>query len=166
MKLARKLRHIFLPHESNNHKPKLFHSSGLLFLKVLLISVQVLLFVLARAPSPRILGYAANISPSEVIRLTNEKRSQAGLNPLTENSLLSQAALAKGTDMLNKDYWAHISPDGVQPWTFFVNAGYGYRYAGENLARDFSNPSSAVRRGWRLLRTKKTYFRQTIKKLG
>lgn len=144
MNLARKLRHIFLPHESNNHKPRIFHPSGLLTLKVLLILVQIIIFFASRLPSPSILGYAANIAPSEVIRLTNEKRVQAGLQPLVENPTLSQAALAKGVDMINKNYWAHVAPDGTQPWTFFLNAGYSYRYAGENLARDFSNPSSAV----------------------
>ena len=144
MSLARKLRHIFLPHQSNNHKPKLLHSSGLMSLKLFLIAIQVVLVVLPRTQYAGVLGYAAQISPSEVIRLTNEKRAQAGLSSLVENSVLSQAALAKGMDMLNKDYWAHVSPDGTQPWSFFVSAGYGYRFAGENLARDFSNASSAV----------------------
>jgi hypothetical protein len=93
---------------------------------------------------PNILGYAANISPDEVIRLTNEKRAQNGLAPVSLNSTLSQAAQAKAADMLNKDYWAHVAPDGTQPWKFFIDFGYRYRYAGENLARDFTNPASAV----------------------
>ena len=46
--------------------------------------------------------------------------------------------------MLAKDYWAHVAPDGTQPWKFFTDAGYKYRYAGENLARDFSDASTAV----------------------
>lgn len=135
---------MFLPHESNNHKPKIFHNSSLLLIKTTLILIQVFLFIGTRITTGGILGYAANISPSEVIRLTNERRVQIGLEPLVENKILSQAALAKGTHMLNNDYWAHVAPDGTQPWVFFVNAGYSYRYAGENLARDFSNPSSVV----------------------
>ena len=90
------------------------------------------------------MGYAANISPSEVIRLTNEKRAQNGLSPVSENSALDSAALAKGNDMLAKGYWAHFAPDGTSPWSFFVSFGYKYRYAGENLARDFSSATSAV----------------------
>jgi hypothetical protein len=93
---------------------------------------------------PQVLGYAANISPSEVIRLTNEKRIQNGLSSLSENSTLSAAAIAKGNDMLAKGYWAHFAPDGTSPWSFFTSFGYKYRYAGENLARDFSSSSSAV----------------------
>lgn len=95
-------------------------------------------------PNLKILGFAANIAPEEVVRLTNQKRAQAGLTSLELNPALTQAALAKGTDMINRDYWAHVAPDGTQPWKFFFDSGYKYKYAGENLARDFSNPSSAV----------------------
>lgn len=144
MNVVRALRHIFLPGESNNQKPKIFHASGLLSLKVLIIVVQLALFSVANLRFPKVLGYAANISTSEVIRLTNEKRAAAGLPALVENPILSQAAQAKGTDMINKDYWAHVAPDGTQPWYFFTTFGYSYRYAGENLARDFPDASSAV----------------------
>lgn len=136
------LAHFFLPRKSNNHKAKLIQSSTLVGICFLIILSQGLLGVVSR--TGKVLGYAANISPEEVIRLTNEKRTQAGLAPLTEDPVLSKAAMAKGADMLNKGYWAHISPDGTQPWAFFINANYEYRYAGENLARDFSNASSAV----------------------
>lgn len=143
MKILHSLRHLFLPHESNNQKAKLLHSSTLTLICLVLLFYQLVLSFLPRL-GPRILGYAANIPPDEVIRLTNEKRIQNGLAPLSTNSVLSQAAQAKGADMLNKGYWAHVSPDGIQPWKFFADFGYRYRYAGENLARDFSNPSSAV----------------------
>jgi hypothetical protein len=147
MKLARKFyngfMHLYFPNEGNNFKAKILHPSGFFFLKVFLILLQ-LGFTFFHFPRARILGYAANISPQEVIAITNQKRVEAGLNPLEENTVLSQAALAKGTDMINKNYWAHVAPDGTQPWSFFVNYGYKYRFAGENLARDFSNASSAV----------------------
>ena len=84
------------------------------------------------------------IPVEEVIGLTNQKRIENGLSGLGVNPLLSEAARAKGEDMLLKDYWAHTSPDGVEPWKFFADVGYKYRFAGENLARDFSNAQSAV----------------------
>lgn len=143
MNTVRTLVHLLLPHESNNLKAKILHNSSLLILAVSLIAYQLALSFFP-AFAPRILGYAANISPSEVIRLTNEKRINSGLAPLEENSQLSQAARTKGADMLARGYWAHASPDGSQPWKFFTDAGYRYRYAGENLARDFSDPNSAV----------------------
>lgn len=136
------LAHYFIPRHSNNHKAKLLHSTTVLFLVLAVVSVQV--FVNFLTHKGYVLGYASNISPSEVIRLTNIKRQENGLAPLTDNPVLDRAALAKGTDMVNKGYWAHVSPDGIQPWKFFTDFGYNYRYAGENLARDFSDPTSAV----------------------
>lgn len=143
MNTVRTLAHLFLPHESNNLKAKILHNSSLLILAILLVAYQL---TLSFFPSfaPRVLGYAANIPPSEVIRLTNEKRVQAGLSPLKENASLSQAAQTKAADMIAKDYWAHVAPDGTQPWKFFTDSGYKYRFAGENLARDFSAPNAAV----------------------
>lgn len=135
--------HIFIPRASNNHKARILHTPYLVVLALVVVIFQSVLSF-GVGGQMRVLGYAANIAPGEVIRLTNEKRAREGLDPLEENAILSQAALAKGTDMLNKDYWAHVSPDGVEPWVFFVKGGYEYRYAGENLARDFSNPASAV----------------------
>src|SRR3990167_2938475 len=143
MRLFQKLVHLLIPHESNNHKAKLLHNSSLTLLVAGLLIYQGLITFVPRFGS-NIFGYAANIPPDEVIRLTNEKRVANWLNPLSTNATLSQAAQAKGADMLNKDYWAHVAPDGTQPWKFFLDFGYRYRFAGENLARDFTNPSSAV----------------------
>lgn len=135
--------HLFIPHHSNNQKPKLLHSSTLIIIAFILSFLQILLHLFPKT-GVRVLGYAANISIDEVLRLTNQKRQEAGLPPLKLDPVLNQAAKNKGEDMLAKDYWAHVSPDGVEPWKFFLDSGYKYRYAGENLARDFSNASSAV----------------------
>ncbi len=143
MQFLKVLAHLFIPHESNNQKAKILHPSSLTLIAVLLISFQFLLNFTGNT-FPKVLGYAANISPSEVIRLTNQKRVENGLLPLSENSTLSSAALAKGNDMFAKGYWAHFAPDGTSPWSFFLSFGYKYRYAGENLARDFSDSSSVV----------------------
>ena len=137
------LKHYLIPHESNNHKAKILHTSSILFLSLILLFYQISLYVTPKA-GIKILGYKANISVDEVVRLTNEKREQAGLPGLQFSSVLSQAAERKGNNMLEKNYWAHVAPDGTEPWKFFLDAGYRYRYAGENLARDFSNASSAV----------------------
>lgn len=138
------LYHLLFPNEENNFRAKLLHPSFLFFLKLFLISFQISLQIFRFIPQPRILGYAANISPQEIIRLTNEERAKNGLSPLVENPVLSQAAIAKGLDMIERDYWAHVAPDGTEPWLFFLRFGYNYRFAGENLARDFSNAASVV----------------------
>ena len=143
MKIVHFVKHFFIPYESNNQKARLLHPVSLFTIALFLVSFQFVI-TFAGKSFPKVLGYAANISPEEVIRLTNVERSNNGLAPLTSNSMLSQAALAKGNDMLAKGYWAHFAPDGTSPWTFFLNFGYKYRYAGENLARDFADAGSTV----------------------
>jgi uncharacterized protein YkwD len=135
------LTHLLIPQDSNSHRARL--------LQLPIIVLLLFTFVLSQygvhtVQEPQILGFASQISTTEVIRLTNIKRNENGLSTLKENSELDVAAKAKGQDMLSKGYWAHVSPDGTQPWDFFKAVGYKYRYAGENLARDFSNPDAAV----------------------
>lgn len=138
-----KLIHLLIPRHTNNHKAKILHPSSLMIVASLLILVQAILNYLPKV-RPDILGYASNISIQEVVNLTNQRRAQAGLSALSLNQTLSGAAYTKGRDMIDKDYWAHVAPDGTQPWKFFSQFGYKYRYAGENLARDFSNANDAV----------------------
>lgn len=137
------LAHLIFPSEANNQKAKLLHSSALLAVTLVFVFYQFSLN-LAVGINPGVLGFAASIPPSSIVKFTNEKRVANGLSPLVENSALSAAARKKGEEMLAKDYWAHVAPDGTEPWKFFTDAGYKYRYAGENLARDFSSPESAV----------------------
>ncbi|KKP48253.1 MAG: hypothetical protein UR39_C0001G0048 [Candidatus Woesebacteria bacterium GW2011_GWA1_33_30] len=138
-----KLIHLFIPRQSNNHKAKILHSSSLIVIASFFVVFQALINFLPRF-GPNILGYASQISPDEVTRLTNQKRAEAGLSALTYNQTLAGAAYTKGRDMIDRDYWAHTAPDGTQPWKFFTDFGYRYKYAGENLARDFSSAQATV----------------------
>lgn len=140
--MIEKIIHMLVPRMSNNHRAKILHTSSLFLISAFLIILQV--GIDRTSYFGGVLGFASSISKNEVVNLTNSKRIAAGLEPLTLNETLSSAAWAKGTDMINKDYWAHTAPDGTEPWSFFNSLGYRYRYAGENLARDFSNASSAV----------------------
>ncbi len=135
--------HLFLPHHTNNHKAKLLHHQSLLVLLGLFIMAQSAL-TLFHTVKPGVLGYASQISPTTVIELTNQKRIAGGQLPLKENKALDEAAAAKAADMIGRSYWAHNAPDGTEPWNFILNSGYSYLHAGENLARDFSNPQDVV----------------------
>lgn len=99
---------------------------------------------LPQLPGGFVLGYASSITPVDVVNLTNTERAKQGLPPLTINGALTQAAVAKANYMFDKNFWAHIAPDGTTPWTFIKNAGYAYSVAGENLARDFGDSGSMV----------------------
>ena len=46
--------------------------------------------------------------------------------------------------MFAENYWAHISPEGTTPWSFIRAAGYNYIYAGENLAKGFTNSQDVI----------------------
>lgn len=143
MSLVSWLRHLFIPHHSNNCKARILHPSALSLLVAIFLFGQFGLnfFILV---SPSVLGFASNISPERVVELTNQKRAENGLGPVTLNSKLSEAAQRKAGDMFAFNYWAHISPSGRSPWSFFQEVGYRYLYAGENLARDFMNSESVI----------------------
>lgn len=83
-----------------------------------------------------------------VIRLSNAERAKVGLPPLTEQSLLKKAAQAKLRDMLQKQYFDHVSPEGKAPADVIEAAGYEYVIVGENLAEgDFADDQDLVT-GW------------------
>jgi hypothetical protein len=133
--------HLFHPRHSNNHRPKVLHGHGFAMLAVLtavaLGGIQYAGWLPGRLGS--VLGFASSITPGQLIERTNAQRAVLGLPAFTANAALSRAALAKGQNMMNEQYWAHTSPKGKQPWSFIREAGYSYQAAGENLARDFSN---------------------------
>lgn len=97
-----------------------------------------------RTNYPTVLGTFSDISSQQLLVLTNEKRQENGVAPLSLNDSLNQAASNKAADMFSKNYWAHNAPDGTTPWVFIKGAGYNYIYAGENLARGFNNASEVV----------------------
>ena len=69
----------------------------------------------------------------DMVALINGERESKGLKPVVESKRLNESALAKCNDMIAKNYWDHVSPDGTEPWAFFNKVGYSYHYAGENL---------------------------------
>ncbi len=137
------LLNLLFPHRDNNHKAGLIKSHAILILSLSFVFFQVFLnfFALSR---PSVLGFSSSITPEKIIELTNIERSNSNLGMLRENRLLSEAARQKAADMFAFNYWAHVSPSGRTPWAFFNDAGYKYQYAGENLARDFSDPQAVV----------------------
>lgn len=136
-------RRLFYPHTSNNYKAGLLQPPGLCLLIALFLLAQSFLN-LTLGSTPGVLGFTADITPEEIIELTNKKRTAEGITPLNINDKLSEAARQKAADMFALNYWSHVSPRGVDPWSFIANAGYSYLYAGENLARDFYSADGVV----------------------
>lgn len=134
---------LFIPNRSNNYRAKLLKPQFFSFLTLIFVCSQIFINFF-NLTGVKVLGFSSNITPERIIELTNQKRAELGLSPLKLNGLLSEAARRKAGDMFAFNYWAHNSPSGRDPWSFFKEVGYKYRYAGENLARDFRDPESVV----------------------
>lgn len=65
----------------------------------------------------------------------NQYRIENGLDPVKFNNNLAKSSMNKACDLRDKNYWSHRNPDG-KLWEFIIEAGYQYRIAGEDLARD------------------------------
>ncbi len=144
------------PHRPHNFralsKPKDIrkseHRHYLPYLPVLLLVIGTFLLSLAQPIQKRgVLAYATNVSSNGLLAATNKEREQNGVIDLKLNSSLATAAQTKANDMVKRNYWAHNTPDGQQPWVFFQGAGYSYQKAGENLAYGFTTSADAVT-GW------------------
>lgn len=133
-------------------KPKIIHKSEhhhyLPYLPMLLMTIGIF-FIAFIQPTLDIgvLSYATEMSQSQLIASTNQRRAANGVAALKLNSQLNNSAQAKANDMVTKNYWSHNSPNGDEPWVFFEAAGYKYLKAGENLAYGFSSSDSTVT-GW------------------
>lgn len=133
----------FLPHPEEKKRARLLSPLALM-IYTLILTAFLAAYKLLPQYAPGVLGYASNIHVQELLTLTNERRVAAGLAPLKLNNQLSRAAYAKAKDMFADGYWAHVAPDGTQPWDFILGAGYDYSYAGENLAKNFTNSGEVV----------------------
>lgn len=140
------LHHIFIPNEKNNFKAKALHIDALTYY---LLFALLFTFITSRQYTPfrDVLGFATDISVDKLYSLTNQKRAENNLSPLSYNAQLADAANHKAQDMFAKNYWAHFGPSGETPWNFILNSGYKYEYAGENLAKNFLF-SDAVMQAW------------------
>ncbi|MDO8601080.1 MAG: CAP domain-containing protein [bacterium] len=88
------------------------------------------------APPPLNIGGPENatvLNSITVVLETNNQRNANGLASLKANANLNAAATAKAKDMFAKQYFEHVSPEGVDPGTLVKRAGYDFLTTGENL---------------------------------
>jgi len=122
--------------EREEKKPRLLKTRGVLlfFLLVLFAEFLFLSDYTGRISLEELL---ASIAPEKLVELTNVRRQEAEIDTLTADPTLEKAAELKAQDMAKKGYFAHTSPEGIDPWHWFNEVGYDYIYAGENLAVNF-----------------------------
>ena len=82
-------------------------------------------------PQPQV---SLNDYEAAVLYLINTIRSENGLGALTANQALNDVARSRSTDLLNRNYFSHYTPEGKTIFNFLKENGIGYSNAGENLA--------------------------------
>jgi len=140
-----KAKQFILPSEDNNYKSRFLQSNGLFYCVVLLLALKITTALIPINIPHNI--FFADITKSALENFVNQTRQSLGLKPLSENAKLNQAAQLKAENMVQDQYFNHTSPSGVSPWFWFSQAGYKYKYAGENLAIGFYD-SQEVYNAW------------------
>lgn len=69
-----------------------------------------------------------------VLKLVNQERKKAGVQPLTLSEKITSIANTKAKDMADKNYFSHQSPTYGSPFDMLKQFGVSYSYAGENIA--------------------------------
>jgi uncharacterized protein YkwD len=99
---------------------------------------------------------AADAVDAELLRRINQARTHArrcgsrvfaAAPPLRLDSRLVRAADAHAEDMIERNYFAHLSPLGITPAQRVAATGYHYRLVGENIASGPETAAEAVE-GW------------------
>jgi uncharacterized protein YkwD len=70
----------------------------------------------------------------QMLVLVNAERRSRGLDTLVADPLLKVVARLHSADMFRRGYFAHDTPDGIDPFARMRAAHVRYRFAGENLA--------------------------------
>lgn len=82
----------------------------------------------------------ANNFTLQLLNLINSVRLSNGLCQLNQNQALNPVAQSRSSDMINRDYFSHTTPDGKNIYNILQDYGIMYAAAGENLI--FASPPS------------------------
>jgi uncharacterized protein YkwD len=77
----------------------------------------------------------------------NQHRVSVGCPELDWNGDVGAVAQAHSEDMVARDYFDHVNPDGDSPFDRLRDAGISYSAAAENIAYGYSS-ADAVLAGW------------------
>jgi len=71
-----------------------------------------------------------------MVRQINAVRRKEHLRLLRLDARLCAIARSHALDMLERNFFSHTNPDGLDPFARMTRANYRFGYAGENLAVD------------------------------
>lgn len=70
----------------------------------------------------------------QMLEMVNKERTSRGLNALKPDPEMTRVARAHSRDMFVRGYFAHVNPDGKDPFDRMKSAKVSFMHAGENLA--------------------------------
>lgn len=133
-----RITNFFIASAQNNYKPAALSYKAMIVYGILLLVLRLFLGSLK--------AEATAIESNALMAMINEERTNRNLNALFTNSALLKAASLKSQDMLARDFFAHVDPDGNYVWPKIIAAGYTpYKLLGENLAVDFSTAEGMIK---------------------
>lgn len=71
---------------------------------------------------------------ARILELVNQERLAVGLKPLEPDPELTEVSRRHSADMLARGYFAHVTPEGFDPFDRMRDSGVSFLIAGENLA--------------------------------
>lgn len=89
-----------------------------------------------------------SLTGNAIVNLTNNARAANGLPPLAENNLLNSIAESRARDMLEKQYFDHVSPTGQQASDLAESVGYHYKIIAENIGTGDFLSNQKIVDGW------------------
>lgn len=132
-----KITRFFIASPENNYRPPVLSYKAFLIYGLILLLLRLFLGTLP--------AKSAAVESSTLMQLINQERVRRNLSSLFTHRSLVTAATQKSQDMIDRDFFAHVDPDGNYVWTRIVAAGYTpYQILGENLAIDFSTSEGMV----------------------
>ncbi|HIA91822.1 TPA: CAP domain-containing protein [Candidatus Saccharibacteria bacterium] len=136
----------FIASRRNDYRPNALRNPILLVLYCVVAALLVITSVVRQEVRSSSQPSVSSIE-NRLVGSINVTRGSLDMQPLSLNTQLSKAAVAKQLHMAEQDYWSHTSPDGTEPWDFVRSYNVTYAKAAETLARGFTEPEAVVT-GW------------------
>lgn len=147
MLLKNSLKDFFIPHSENNYHPHILHTKRAIFYSLFFLTMKLIVFMfvillpIETFTMPDMLRSFAD----KIIAETNDIRNKQGIRSLTGEVKLFSSANHKSWDMVQNNYFDHVSPSGKHLRDFLQEVDYNYQVAGENLAVGFFNVDEMVK---------------------
>ncbi len=102
-------------------------------------------------PNPTATGDPAIVAmENQVKTLVDNQRTQNGKPALQWNETLRSVARNHSQDMITRNFFSHVNPDGLDPGNRVTNAGVLYTAVAENIAQNqgFADPGQQAVDSW------------------